>query len=352
MNWWSLLTVRNVAKEGLARAHALFGRNTASRLTARHTLLVLCYHRVLPRSELDRAPFPGICVAADRFERHLTCLRRHYEVLPLSAALARWPDADRPLAAVTFDDGYADNYRVAWPVLRRLGIAATIFLVSDHVDRADLLWFDAFALAVREAERHAGARRRAVAFLEQEGGSPVARALEGTGPFTARVHGAVTVMKGLPAGERTALIRGVRSLVPAPDVAAAEHARLMTWAEVADMAAGGIEFGSHTATHPILPGLDRDRLHDEIAGSKATLEKRIGQPVKAFCYPNGDHDERVVAEVKAAGYQCAVTTRAAPNTPETSPFQLNREYVGPRTGVGLGGRVSPAVFTAELLHLL
>ncbi len=344
-------SLRNAAKEALARFHGLLGRCSPSALAARHPLLILCYHRVLEPLALREAPFPGICIEASTFERQVAYLARHFDLLTLSEAAARLPissDRNRPLAVLTFDDGYADNHRVAFPVLRRLGVPATVFLVADYVDMARPLWFDALAMAVIRAEEE----RRMDGLLKVLSHRESTQALKRPGPLRRRIHAAVTALKGVPEPERAEVVKAVLDHAGGLEQRDVERVRLLQWREVQEMAGAGIEFGSHTATHPILTGLRPDRLDQEVSGSKQTLEANLGRPVTAFCYPNGDHDEAVVEAVKRAGYTCAVTTREAPNRPDTSPWLLNRAYVGPRTGTGFRGQMSGAVFTAELLHLL
>lgn len=82
----------------------------------------------------------------------------------------------------------------------------------------------------------------------------------------------------------------------------------MTWDQLEEMAIDGMEIGSHTMTHPDLEGKSRTIQASEIAGSKATIEARIGTPVKSFCYPAGKYDARTLDVLKSVGYQTAVTT--------------------------------------------
>lgn len=348
-------SLRNAAKEALARLHGLLGRCNPSALAARHPLLILCYHRVLEPLALREAPFPGICIGALTFERQVAYLARYFDLVTLSEAAARLPlssDRNRPLAVLTFDDGYADNYRVAFPVLRRLGVPATVFLVADPMGKAQPLWFDALAMAVIRAEEE----RRMDGLLEvlscRVSGRAPARALQRQGSLRRRIHAAVTALKQVPEPERVVIVEAILDHMGGLEQRDVERVRLLHLDEAREMAGAGIEFGSHAATHPILTGLRPDRLDQEVLGSKQTLEAGLGRPVTAFCYPNGDHDAAVVQAVKSAGYTCAVTTREAPNRAFTSPWLLNRAYVGPRTGTGFRGQMSGAVFTAELLYLL
>lgn len=99
----------------------------------------------------------------------------------------------------------------------------------------------------------------------------------------------------------------------------AQHAR-----ELAD---AGFEIGSHTLTHPHLPGLENDRLRAEIADSKHKLEDLIGREVVSFSYPYGDFDARVLAAAAAAGYKNAVSTKLGAVVPGTGLFEIPRVNV-------------------------
>jgi peptidoglycan/xylan/chitin deacetylase (PgdA/CDA1 family) len=86
--------------------------------------------------------------------------------------------------------------------------------------------------------------------------------------------------------------------------------QLMTAAEVAQVAAAGIEIGSHSVTHPKLRGIDKNRLREEVAGSRSSLTDLLGQPIQGFAYPFGSMDAAAREAVRSAGYDyaCAVET--------------------------------------------
>jgi peptidoglycan/xylan/chitin deacetylase (PgdA/CDA1 family) len=88
---------------------------------------------------------------------------------------------------------------------------------------------------------------------------------------------------------------------------------LMTAAQVAAVAGAGMEIGSHTATHPWLPGLAADRLAAEIGGSRASLRELFGLPVRGFGYPYGRMDAAARQAVRHAGYDyaCSIETPRA-----------------------------------------
>jgi peptidoglycan/xylan/chitin deacetylase (PgdA/CDA1 family) len=86
-----------------------------------------------------------------------------------------------------------------------------------------------------------------------------------------------------------------------------DHTEFMTWAQVQELAAGGMDIQSHSITHPHLRTLTSDVAFKEIADSKAVLEKRLGKPVVAFCYPFGEYSNAIIEMVKRARYESAVT---------------------------------------------
>ena len=87
-----------------------------------------------------------------------------------------------------------------------------------------------------------------------------------------------------------------------------KHDRSMSWEQVRELDGIGVEIGSHSMTHPHLTRLSDSDLHKELRDSKHLLEDRLGKEVSSFAYPYGEHDRRVMDEVRAAGYYCAYTT--------------------------------------------
>ncbi len=116
--------------------------------------------------------------------------------------------------------------------------------------------------------------------------------------------------------------------------------RPLDWAQVREMHGRGIEFGSHTLTHPPLSRLPHDAAWREIRESRQVIEDHLGAPVRAFCYPRGDFDRAVKAMVREAGYRVACTTRPGVNAARSDPFALRRTYVGPHD--------TPAEFARKL----
>lgn len=272
--------------------------------------VILCYHRV---NDDGHPFFAGTPVSL--FRRQMEALRRHFTVLPLAELVerARRREIPRNSVAVTFDDGYRDNYTNAFPVLRELDLPATIFLTTDAIDRNALLWhdrvFDAFHRSRRNEARFesevlplgAADRRASLAIV-------LARLRRSSPKDRDRLIDCLLEELGIEPG----VPRGWEKL---------------SWREVREMASGRISFGAHTLDHPILTRVGAAEARRQIRESKSRIEEELRLPVKAFAYPNGsagDFDESTRKIVEEEGLSLAVTTLGGANDAETNPYVLRR----------------------------
>ena len=308
------------------------------------SLSILCYHRVLPR-ERKRAYFiEDLVVTPECFRAQCRTLRRHYNVLPLHAAVGQLIEqrsSDKPLAVITFDDGYVDNHSYAFPVLKELGLCATFFVIADLVGTGSAPWYDRVGRAVaslaRQARLHAVLADCALPGCERQ------RAPGTDGRWV------VAQLKTMQPDHRHRLIEQVCHEAGVDNVCPDD--RIMDVGHLTDLVQHGHEVGSHSATHEILPLLSDDALAREVAGSRATVATTLGCPVHSFCYPNGDVDARVAQAVERAGYDAAVTTRSGLNTRVDSRFWLRRWFVHEDRLAGVSGRHSDALFRMEISGL-
>lgn len=278
---------------------------------ARARVPILAFHRIND----DGDPFlPSLPTAV--FAARMAHIARHYRVLPLEELAERLEKgrAPRNALALTFDDGYRDNLTHAAPILNRLGLPATVFLVTGHVGTPRALWFDWVAMAFRTA-----ITRR----VELNDGR--ALPLHTLDERLQALDAALAHLKRLPDEERrTECERLVAALRPRAD----RPKRLMlSWDEVDALRGLGVSIGAHTVTHPILSRLTPERAWEEISGSKAAIERATGGAVRAFAYPNGgpdDYDPDITRMVRQAGFSCAVTTRRGLNDADTPVLELRR----------------------------
>ena len=305
-------------------AIGVFGRLA----TPRRRLLILIYHRVLQqRDEL----YPGIPTAVD-FTWQIGLIARHASPLPLHEAVTRLRNGRLPARAVTvtFDDGYADNVSVAAPILRSAGVPATFFVATGFLD-SGRMWNDTIIESVRRCE---------FGSIDLNGIGLGAASLDGPGSRRILADRIIASIKHCAPAERSAAAQLVATAsgVSLPDDL------MMRSTDVRDLAAGGMEIGAHTVSHPILRALDRDSAASEISTSRQRLESLTGRAVRFFAYPNGrpgdDYTEEHVRIVRDLGFEAALSTRRGVAHRGSDPFQLPRFTPWDR---------SPARFLARLL---
>lgn len=275
---------------------------------------ILIYHRVRP--ELP-SPWMLDTLPLESFERQMAYVSRHYRVLSLGQTLDALDEGRLPtgVVCVTFDDGYRDLEDYAMPVLRRHGIPATVFLATAGIGTGTLLWYDRLLTAFRTTTA-----RRLDSPLD---GRRVSLASE-----TDKHHAACRLIEGFKRVSDADRIHGVGQVLSALGVKEGEDRSLMLdWDAVRRMQSQGVEFGSHTETHPILSRQSAAEVWRELTASKATLEAECQRPATLFAYPNGkpeDYNSSTVEAVKRAGYRCAVTSEFGTNRAGDDPYRLKR----------------------------
>lgn len=295
------------------------------------TLTILAYHRVMPTDALDGYPFDPELISATptQFESQMLYLRRHMNPVALSdlqAHLAGKASLPPAAVAVTFDDGFTDTYRYAFPILKRYSIPATLFLTTGNVDSGAPFWFELVAYLAFRVDPHT---------LELEGsnqGFPSGPTLLERTRSLRQMH---EILKGLPNALRAdTLARWGRRFAPLIAHGALGHSRPITWEQVREMAASGMQFGSHTVTHPNLTQMGEAELDWELSESKRVLEERLQSSVDLLAYPIGTasaFNARVTAAAERAGFQLAATYIAGAN-----PLRELKRYELRRHGIGLG----------------
>jgi peptidoglycan/xylan/chitin deacetylase (PgdA/CDA1 family) len=293
------------------------------RLARRRQALILTYHRFSSGGEEAYGRAPSWAVdktPAKIFAEQLEYLTKRYNVVPLSRLAESIGSREQPpprLAAITIDDGYRDAYEIAYPLLRRFGAPATLFVSSDFIDRRAWIWTD----KARFLTRRAVSQR----LMIKIGGQELRLDLDNPSSRRAAAERVNATLKRLPEEiKEEAIERLARALGLALPPKAPDEFGPVAWAEAREMQANGIEIGSHTLTHPILTRVGDERLRLELQESRSRLEEVLRRRIEQFCYPNGDYDERVRSEVARAGYSIAVTCVGGLNKKGVDPLALRR----------------------------
>jgi peptidoglycan/xylan/chitin deacetylase (PgdA/CDA1 family) len=264
-------------------------------------------------------------VDVQTFRRQMASLKRWNNVVSLRDGARRLRDQTLPsrAVAVTFDDGYQDNFRNAMPILRDLQIPATIFVATGFTGKGTMfndLVIEAVSQCTSDSIEVPGLDQKILLGNDvEERRRAVARILE--------------QIKYLPLDERQAIAESLAASVGADS----GHTPMMTREEIRAVRNQGVEIGAHTVRHPILRELGDDDARNEIYSSKAELEEILNEEVAGFAYPNGrpgrDFEQRDVDLVRRAGFEYAVTTDWAAGQVDSDPFRLPRISFGTRTGL-------------------
>jgi peptidoglycan/xylan/chitin deacetylase (PgdA/CDA1 family) len=278
------------------------------------SIQILVYHRV---NDENDCVFPGVPIEV--FNEQMEYVAENYQVSTLDDLVQRLPTGDVPenALAITFDDGYRDNYEHAFPILKRLGLPATIFLATDGIDSGRMLWHDWVFAALRETR---------VTALENFRGNGSTYPLNT--PAEKR-HALMEVLKflwSLDDRDRSLWVERLINNLGIEEPVTCEGL-MLGWDDIRIMSEHRVTFGAHTVTHPILSKLPTRQLKREIRESKATIESKLNMPVKHFAYPVGrreDFTDDVKNELRDAGFECAVTTIFGANDSKQDLFELRR----------------------------
>lgn len=280
----------------------------------RGKVVVLMYHRVLTREEVSlQSVQPGMYVLDSVFAQHMSFLKKNFTLLSLHQLLDLWQsgtwNARARYCVITFDDGWLDNYRHAYPVLKKFGIPATIFLPTDYVGSDRWFWPDQLALLFKilagRKVTSGSLREMGIVFAEylDDNGQQFVEALQRGEHVTDQV---IEQCKHLPIGRIQELVAALASRL---EVSLPQERVIVNWDEVREMSQCGISFGSHSCSHRILTTLTSEEVSVELARSKQVLLEQGVNYVPVFCYPNGNSDANIQRQVRTCGYEAACSVK-------------------------------------------
>ena len=284
--------------------------------------VILMYHRIIPRSETEGVQ-AGMYVEPETFKKHLFFLKKYFRVVYLTDLISskeKPVSTNKPFCAVTFDDGWQDFYKYAFPVLKEYNFPATVFLATDYIGTNDWFWTDRLAHILLEK-----LRTKKIRACSSEN-STIEKLIKLNSSFESRLETSIGILKYLRIEDIEEILSELSELCDISSVP--EERAFLSWDEVREMGETGlISFGSHTAGHPILTTLKPDEIKEELIRSKEKLiaEGVVDDPALIpFCYPNGNHNKEIAGMVRDTGYYMAVTTKNGWNNPLSNRFVLKR----------------------------
>jgi peptidoglycan/xylan/chitin deacetylase (PgdA/CDA1 family) len=279
------------------------------------------YHRVGdPQStEFDRNTFS---CTAHGFEEHLEFFQHHFEVVNLDrlagGCRGRPSGKRKAFALITFDDGYIDNYSIAFPALRQYGLSAVFFLPTSFVGSTDIPWWDEIAYLLRSA---AG---RTIKLNSSS--QPFVIERDNTEPCIRRVLSFVK-SRPMPLVDQVEEIRHACGGQESPNLSNGRRL-FLNWDHAREMRSAGMDIGSHTHTHRVLAHLTEREQKAELGNSRDILESQLGAPISSVAYPVGSRSAYTLETcnlAKETGYRFGFNFQRRNNRlPLGRPLDISR----------------------------
>ncbi len=295
-------------------------------MTRKASLTVLTYHRILPLND-DRVQYeqPGMYVTPATFKQHLQWLQEHFSIMRLSdwlSAAQHQQALPKHACAITFDDGWLDNYEFAFPALKAAQVPATIFVVENMINSDSDFWPGRlakliFAISQTQPQRWPDPQLdwlRALAPNFSFGSTP---------PDTYQLNEIILACKQYSDQEMHQRIDDCCQSLQL-DISRGNRV-LLNHDEINEMLISGIiDIGSHTSNHiRMLPNMSADVMQQEVVASQTKLTSRFATEIKTFCYPNGDVTEPAL-DLVAKHYMGACTTARGINFSNSNLHLIKR----------------------------
>ncbi len=302
------MSVDSISMQMLGITHKLL-----TTVTRKPKLSILIYHRVFDQLDPFHADVPDTTL----FSWQMELLHRYYNVVSLADAIELLKSGELPArtACVTFDDGYADNFLHALPVLKQWQIPATFFVASGFLN-GGMMWNDILLESIRHLEddqldlQAVGLERYGLGDLQQR--QQLATQL-------------LPTIKYMSPSQRSEVTQYLAELAKhqLPDDL------MMTTQQLKQLHASGMEIGGHTVSHPILSSLTMQQAEQEISEGRNQLSTLLdGTRIRFFAYPNGkpghDYTKEHANVVKQLGFEGAVSTHCSASTVDSDLYQLPR----------------------------
>jgi glycosyltransferase involved in cell wall biosynthesis/peptidoglycan/xylan/chitin deacetylase (PgdA/CDA1 family) len=354
---------RRLAKTGVAvGAHwSRMDRAIGARRGFNQAPLVLGYHRVVENFEHSaRNTMASMLISTRALEQHLDWIGKHYRFVSMDELAQHAMEhlngggprkRGKPLATVTFDDGYRDVYEHAFPLLQRKGIPFTTYVVTGLVGTDRLQAHDELFMLLANILRRAPGVRKAIwetAAKKFTGGDPARitrlfqRANDSGSPYKATR----LLLHGLSATEVRHVMDDLHAEISL-NKDQFEPLLSMDWSMLKDLVKGGATVGSHTRSHVLLASAAEPVVKAELEGSRRDLEQELGVPIRHLAYPDGSFTEDTLPAVEAAGYLTACTA-SGKSIGRFSPLAIPRRMLWEGACQNALGQFSPAILSSQI----
>lgn len=266
-------------------------------LSGKHKRMVLVYHGVVPRPDFS---ISGGHIDSLQFEKHLKYFKKHFNVVP-SAEIFEMKRKNivpsKPTIAITFDDGYENNYTYAFSLLKKYNLPSTFFITTQCIeDENAILWYDKLYFI-----------KNKVNFAEIDfsqanvGGDKILKAKEcrNNGEF-------ISFIKHLSTLEKEEFFKIIKTKINYEAIIKNSDRdlwKMMKREQLLEIAnTKGMELGTHTHTHPNLGEIKLADALLELKKSKQLLEQLSSKNIRSIAFPDGNYNDEIKKACIDMGY--------------------------------------------------
>jgi peptidoglycan/xylan/chitin deacetylase (PgdA/CDA1 family) len=251
-------------------------------LLRKRGLTVLTYHRISDEPDY----YDPLKVSVLNFEKQVNFLKKNYTIISgdqLAQFIKLRKSPPKNSCLITFDDGWLDNYKNAYPILKEHEIPAIIFVSTDYIGTHKGFWHESLKTIL--SGEISNINFNLLDELNQEWPEEIQKKLIEIPRCKERIRYSlinelIICLKKYDTHKIYRLIEDLQILLKKDQ--GKEQALMLNWEQVRKMSMDGITMGSHTKSHDILTNLSLDKVKSEVIDSKRILEKKIDKPVHYF----------------------------------------------------------------------
>ena len=264
------------------------------------------FHRIGSWQDTNYDPCVFSC-DAENFEKYLFFIKNNFRVVSLDEIQNIAENnitIKEKLALITFDDGYSDNYHIAYPILKSLGLPATFFITTSLIDSKLIPWWDEIAWHVRQLANKTiklTPWRHPLAIDEIPSRQNIRSALQKIKKNPSLIESQLDELRVLTsAGTSNSEMKNI----------------FMTWQQVAEMVDNNMTVGAHSHTHKVFSCLSEAELNFELKESKRLIELNLQNSINSLSYPVGSvttYNKSMFGTITSHGYKLAFSFSAIIN---------------------------------------
>jgi peptidoglycan/xylan/chitin deacetylase (PgdA/CDA1 family) len=320
---------------------------------------IITYHNIVGADEKRRADTqPGMCVLANSFDKQMRYISRNFNIISIErlvAAICEGQDIPANTIAVTFDDGWRDNYTHAFPILKKYKIPAMIFLATDLIKTGKIPPFLEISMLLGKSDIWPAKAVNIFRQIIDKHNLTATIPRLNAGQLQLMARNPYHFMRTLMMLEYKHMHEIIDSMLRELHIDKAEWCDIrwmMNVAEIREMAASGIEFGSHGESHDLMVLIELEQVTRELKQSKEYIEGLLGKKIDILAYPNGDYNDAIKTEVLAAGYLGAMAMYNEETTENIDRLALKRTGFSEGACIGPLGGFSKAIFACKIARVL